>query len=168
MRRALTQVLPLAAIMLVAGGAGGCDRWGVHACTEIGCQDQVSLSVRRADGAPPGLAVSLDLDGRQVECAAPQAGASTACGTDVSLEVRELLSCTEERTQDARILRCVPTGKFEEVISIQGTPARVRVTVQADGTLTERTFEPQYKTVQPNGPDCEPTCRQWSEVWALP
>ena len=64
---------------------------------------------------------------------------------------------------------CVPTGTFEEVVTITGTPAAIRVTARmADTTVGERTFEPQYKTSQPNGPDCEPTCRQWSDVWDLP
>jgi len=154
------------AILLVAAGAGGCER--LHSCSLIGCQDGASLSLRRGDDMPPGLALSLELDGRTVECPAPPVGGSAPCDTTVSIESREMVSCTEVQTKEARGLTCVPNGKFEEIISIRGTPASVRVTTHAGADGTERTFQPQYKTSQPNGPDCEPTCRQWSEVWVLP
>jgi hypothetical protein len=166
MTRMLTRLVPVAATILVAG-AGGCER--VHGCTLIACRDQASLILQRADGMPPGLAVSLDLDGRQVECPPPQAGTSTVCDTDVSIASREMVSCTEERTKDAVGLKCVPTGKFEEIVTVTATPAVIHASARlADTVVAERTFDPQYRTVQPNGPDCEPTCRQWSEVWPMP
>ena len=37
----------------------------------------------------------------------------------------------------------------------------VHVTIARDGTaLTDRSFRPTYTTSQPNGPGCEPVCRQ--------
>ena len=155
----------LAAAILAA--AAGCER--VHGCTLIGCQDQASLSLRRADGAPPNLAVSLDLDGRMVDCAAPQGTAGAACDSGVQVWSRELQACTEGMQGGARTLICVPTGKFEQVITVSGTPTVIRATARsADAVIEERTFEPQYKTNRPNGPDCEPVCRQSSDIWTLP
>jgi hypothetical protein len=42
----------------------------------------------------------------------------------------------------------------------------IRVTTQA-GT-TEQTFRPSYQTFRPNGPRCEPTCRQGRIRFLLP
>jgi hypothetical protein len=51
--------------------------------------------------------------------------------------------------------RCVTAAWFRDF-----TPddVIVRVTTQA-GTI-EQTFHPSYEIVHPNGPRCEPTCRQ--------
>lgn len=155
------------AVVALVAAVAGCER--SHACTEIGCLDQASITVRRVDGALPAVGVSLDVDGRMVECAAPRAGGSAACDTDVTISARERVSCTEESDGQRRTLTCVPTGTFEQVVSVRGTPASIRAVVRNAGEVVdERTFAPQYRPVQPNGPDCEPVCRQWSEEWTLP
>lgn len=145
----------------------GCEQ--PRACTTRGCGDGASITVRRADGALPAVGVSLNVDGRVVECAAPPVGGSAACDTDVTIAARERVSCTEESDGQRRTLTCVPTGEFEQVVSVRGTPASIRAVARtAGGVVVERTFTPQYRSVQPNGPDCEPVCRQWSEEWTLP
>lgn len=153
--------------LLLVGATAACER--SQACTLIGCQDQASINIRKVNGLAPEATLSLELDGRLVECPAPAAGSSATCDADVTVEARERVSCTEEARDGARVLTCVPTGAFEEVVTIRGTPAAVRVTARsADGFVAERTFQPTYQTSRPNGPDCEPACRQWSEIWTLP
>jgi hypothetical protein len=55
------------------------------------------------------------------------------------------------------------------VITIVGTPKRVVATLTADGAVAgQRNFDMTYMAVYPNGPDCDPGCKQRSEVWDLP
>jgi hypothetical protein len=39
---------------------------------------------------------------------------------------------------------------------------------EGGAVFAERAFEPKYRTSQPNGPDCEPTCHEWTTVWDVP
>ena len=141
-------------------------------CTTIGCQDQASITVRCPDGNTPPLSVELDLDGRRVTCPAPMArtaGGSACDDPSVRVAHRELSDCTESRSGTSVSLTCVPNGKLEQVITIVGTPRRVGATLTADGTVAgQRSFDMTYLTVYPNGPDCDPGCKQRSEVWDLP
>src|SRR5262245_52428497 len=125
MRRAQLEVLAVAAAAWLLGSSG-CDRV-IHGCTLIGCQDGASFSLQRQDGSKPELAVSLDLDGRTVDCAAPQGTGEVACDNVVRISSRELTSCTEQMQGNARVLTCTPTGTFEEVITIASTPANIGV-----------------------------------------
>jgi hypothetical protein len=135
----------LAAGMLL----GGCPR----PCSQIGCVDQAELKVRRTGGAPAAFAITVEFDGQAVDCAAPAADAAVAiCAT----------------SRPASSLN-TPTGRHEQLVIVQGAPARFRVVLRDGGAVVaERTFEPRYRTSQPNGPDCEPTCHQWSDVWEVP
>jgi hypothetical protein len=48
------------------------------------------------------------------------------------------------------------------------TPAQVQVRLTVNGAVVlDRTEAPAYRIKQPNGPDCEPTCRQASAQWTL-
>ena len=61
------------------------------------------------------------------------------------------------------------TGRFELFVSVAGTPQVPRVSVASAGApVADRTFTPQYTVSRPNGPDCEPECRQWTGTWTLP
>ena len=124
-------------------------------CTLRGCQDQASITLRRPDGKTPPLSVELDLDGRRVTCPAPMArtaGGQACDDVNVQVEHRELSD-----------------GKLEQEITIVGTPKRVGATLTADGAVAgQRNFDMTYMTVYPNGPDCDPGCKQRSELWELP
>jgi hypothetical protein len=158
----------ISALLLLASTAG-C-RTGGKACTAIGCADQASIAVHRTDWAMLSLAADLDIAGRKVTCAAPlppQIGGG--CDMDVAIEVRELADCHEVQAGGARGQSCIPNGKFEEVITIRGTPPRVTVTLKAGSVVAgERTFDLSYTSAQPNGPGCDPTCHQAQPTWELP
>lgn len=39
-------------------------------------------------------------------------------------------------------------------------PSSLQIEIQLDGTpVVSQTWSPQYETLRPNGPSCEPTCR---------
>jgi hypothetical protein len=151
----------LALAVMLSALAPACEK----VCTLVGCGDSATLSLRRADGARPDFALELEIDGRRVTCAS----AEQTCDMGVTTTVRPLADCHEERGADFRRLVCTPNGRFEQVISLGGTPARVSVTVKSpNGATAQQTFALVYQTTQPNGPGCEPICKQASESWEIP
>ena len=158
-----------AALSLAVLVAFGCE--GGHACTEIGCADAWSLTLRKADGSAPTHVVELDVDGERVVCPQVSLDARFAtCADSVTIYLADEVAC-EERVSSSggRSQVCTPTGRFEEIVMVNGTPAEVVVALSEAGTVTdERTFEPEYETTQPNGPECGPICHQASDRWDLP
>jgi hypothetical protein len=139
-------------------------------CNEVGCLDQASITVRGPGGTTPPLAAQLQIDGRQVTCPAPMVGGVGVACDDRAVHIahRELGDCTEVRTATAVSQRCVPNGRFEQVITVAGTPQRIVARLMADTTVVgERTFELSYTSVRPNGDGCDPVCRQRAETWEL-
>jgi hypothetical protein len=51
--------------------------------------------------------------------------------------------------------RCIAAASFQDF-----TPEEVIVRVTTQSGTVEQTFRPSYEIVHPNGPRCEPTCRQ--------
>jgi len=153
--------------VLAAVVAFGCES---HDCTEIGCSDVWSLTLRNADGAPPTYGVVLDIDGTNVVCPAVSLDMRYAtCADSVSIQLDDEVVCTERETEDGKSQSCNPTGRFETRVIVQGTPAEVVATLSDGGTVTdERTFTPRYVETQPNGPECPPFCREASDRWDLP
>lgn len=66
---------------------------------------------------------------------------------------------------------CSPLpGKFNLLAEAPGTPKKVRsVLTRGDETVLDDTRNiPLYETVQPNGPECAPTCQQYGGVSVIP
>ena len=65
--------------------------------------------------------------------------------------------------------RCDPIpGQFIEGCALQGTPTNVRIVQMVDGVvLLDESIAPTYKVVYPNGPDCDPGCKQASASLTL-
>jgi hypothetical protein len=159
-----------AAFPLAVLVAFGCE--GGHACTEIGCADAWSLTLRKADGSAPAHVVELDIDGERVVCPPVSLDARFAtCADSVMIQLADEVVCEQHESSngDRSQAACTPTGRFEEIVMVNGTPAEVVVALSEVGTVTgERTFEPDYETTQPNGPECGPICHQASDRWDLP
>lgn len=120
---------------------------------ERGCADQASIIVRRADGATPPMGVVMDVDGRRVTCQVPPRAAGGVICDDNRVQVQH---------------REVTGGRFEQVITLPGTPRQIAVTLMADNTVVaQRSFEVVYMEIRPNGEHCEPVCKQRSETWEL-
>jgi len=109
-------------------------------CTLIGCSDHVRVVLQPAVGTT--YDVDLVVDGVEGSFTCTALGTGGWRPTDVS---RAALSGG-----------CTGDG-FE----ILGTPESVEAVVSAqDGSwLGSLTDTPNYETIQPNGPDCPPTCR---------
>jgi hypothetical protein len=162
----------LAVVLLVLASVSSCLL--PHECTDIGCLDGASITLRRSDGMRLALDTELTIDGRRVVCRAPPpaSGGSlpiSQCDTDVSMTSRELADCHEERSGNVVTQVCTPNGKFEQILSIRGTPARVAMVLREnDQVVADKTIDLRYETARPNGEGCEPVCRQANTTWLLP
>ena len=157
--------------------AGGCS--GPKACTLIGCFDQFSASVRRADGSFPSGSHRVEVlaDGASLTCTFtfPAAAASgggyvyAACPSGLTVSVSAAVTCTDVTTGTAVSHRCEPIlGQFVESISLTGTPAQVHVWQYVDdAAILDAAAAPTYQDSQPNGPECGPVCRQASALWTM-
>lgn len=172
----MRQKLVWAAMFAVVGG--GC--WTPvtnKACTEIGCGDQLTVTVTGETGTfPEGLhRLEMTVGGAVTTCtftiAGAGSGATARCapGTAVTLTVGPATSCTETKTPTATSLTCTPIpGMFREIVTMMGRPAAVRFrqTVN-DAVLFDRTEMPSYVETRPNGAGCEPVCRQAELSWSF-
>jgi hypothetical protein len=135
-------------------------------CTLMGCQDQLILEISQSSGLAVLFSARLDIDGRAVACPAPARGESTTCDTGVSIASRELQDCTQTISGGQASETCVGTGYFTERIIILGAPKSVDITLMTGATVVaQTTIAPTYEVNQPNGPGCDPVCKQAAATW---
>jgi hypothetical protein len=153
-------------LLLLTGGNSGCAK----ACTLIGCVDQASIHVHDENFTSSPLNVALTMDGQPVTCVAESSSQEITCDEQhVTVTLHELSDCSVIHERNAEAEKCVPNGKFEHVILIEGAPRQVDVVVgNTDGVSVQRTFQMEYETWFPNGPECDETpCRTTSVEWKL-
>jgi hypothetical protein len=148
-------------------------------CTEIGCIDQATLSFRTPDGAwPDGVyTLALTIDGQLSICELqlpedfPDTGSVGVldCGHGVQLQIAADYTCTEHRDDDSVSQSCTAIpDRWLVSVTLPGTPGRVALDAQRDGVqLDDEERELEYRTMYPNGPECDPGCRQTSEEFVL-
>ncbi len=133
------------------------------ACTEIGCVDGLVLNVAPDyHWAPGDYVFAFKIDGQPQTCRGslplkPCGEPSVICdGSGVMI------------TESGCALP--PDAHGFGTITLANGPAQVDVTITHNGqTLVQKTITPTYKTSRPNGPQCEPQCRQASvELFAAP
>jgi hypothetical protein len=111
-------------------------------CDLVGCTDGLEIRAVSNEPLPAGrYDVTLTLGSQSGSCTAfvPSSAGSTTC--DAALPVSLYATATEF------------------VIGVHSDPSVVAVRVDhEDQTAGEAEFEPDYRTVHPNGPNCEPTC----------
>ena len=93
----------------------------------------------------------------------PRGSAATPqCGIGSMALLQQDAECTEMRSGDAVSQSCTPLeGRFALSLSIQGTPAAFDLELRRDGqVLVDERIDLEYESSRPNGPDCEPLCRQ--------
>jgi hypothetical protein len=169
----------MAAICLSHVGCG----WGPFsskACTTIGCSDQFGATVIASSTELPAgthtLTVTTEAGTLSCSFVVPfetLPGGGTAvpqCQPGLGVFVGLNTLCTETVTAEVRTLRCDPIpGQLKESISISGTPTSVRVQQSVGGTtILDRSVSPTYKANRPNGPECDPLCRQAAVEWTIP
>ena len=160
-RSLVLRSLPILAFLAGCGGAGGASSTGPEACTEIGCASGVTLDFSAPLRATGKYTVRVDADGQQTTCEAtlPFAGCASepACSSpDVLLGQS---GCALPASEHSLTGLQLPTK----------TPSKVTVTIERDGQpVATQTFDLTYTTSRPNGPDCEPVCKQASGTIAVP
>jgi hypothetical protein len=169
----------IAALCLFLGGCG----WGPFAsksCGLVACSDQFEATVIASSTELPAGAHTLTVttEAGTLSCSfvvpfetLPGGGTAVPqCESQLSVFVGLNTVCTETVTAEARILRCDPIpGQLKESISILGTPTSVSVQQSVGGTMIlDRSVTPTYKENRPNGPECDPLCRQARVEWTIP
>jgi hypothetical protein len=137
---------------------------GEKACTMIGCENGVRLTINKPTPWVAGAYVfNFELDGKAVECkgALPlqscEAGPSLSCTADAKVRIGES-GCALPVAQHG----------FSD-ITVLDAPQRVKIKVSRDGQeIGAADLTPNYMTSQPNGEGCEPTCTNASGELAIP
>ena len=149
-------------------------------CTEIGCIDQFSATIEAASASLPPGAHRMDVtaDGTTLSCTfsvpvepLPAGGLpAPACSPGLMLFVGPAVTCTTVQSGTAQGQRCDPIpDRVQERLSVAGTPTTITVTQWAGATMIfQQTATPTYQLSRPNGPECEPICRQATAAWSIP
>jgi hypothetical protein len=134
----------LSSLALCFASSGCGDGDGDRSCTLIGCSD--GLTVELQPNIPSTYDVQLVLDGAEgaFTCTQREEG-----GWQVT-----------NQSGETPVQGC--TGRGIEIVD--ATPASVQIAVAAQdldwtGSINA---EPEYEALQPNGPECDPTCQRAS------
>lgn len=152
-RLALVLVLTTACASKTDGGGNGDSTSpGPVGCTEIGCQDGLLVQVTPSSGWPAGqYTYAIELDDQTITCTGTLP--LPACGSPG-------MTCDAEGVQITESGCALPPEEqaFGDV-NVPTQPTAVSITIQHDGTeVASGSWTPEYETLQPNGPECEPTC----------
>ena len=117
-----------------------------RACTAIGCQDGLLIRVLPAEAWPHGqYRFDIEQDGGRVVCTGTLP--LPPCGV-------QAMVC------DAPGPMIVESGCALPPAVFRTTPAAVAIVVTHDGQpVGAGRWRPVYQTIQPNGPGCEPICK---------
>jgi len=128
-----------------------------RSCTQMGCESGVFIDLEhRGQWAPGAYVFHFILDGRDVRCAGELP--LPPCGTNA-------IRCDHEGVSIVESGCALPRSAhgFGRV-RIDGFPAKLAFEITRGekriGLLRSR---PVYNDVRPNGPNCEPFCRQAQE-----
>jgi hypothetical protein len=138
-------------------------------CLLLACQIPESvISVRSRTNRAPRFDVGLEIDGKSIRCKLETIGDADDdvlhpnCSGIAHLVVRNAWDCSD------KLFGCIDMHRLEETIGIYGTPSEVKVTlVDGDRTVAKKTFSPEYEVTYPNGPQCDPGCKNWRTVWTV-
>ena len=122
-------------------------------CTEIGCMNGLTIEIPFDYQWQRGAYVfDFDLDGKAVHCT----GSLPLKSCD-----QRSLTCNAEGVMIMESGCALPNGHGFGMITIDSSPASASVRITRNGqTIAQSSWKPAYKITQPNGPACEPTCRQ--------
>lgn len=168
----------VALCLSLAGCDGGPFR--SKACTLIGCHDQFSATVTASSAEFPAgeHTVTVTTEAGTMSCSfvvplemtAGGGVKAPSCMPGLTVSVGPGTVCTEMVDGGVRSLRCDPIpGQLKETISVSGAPSSVRVQQSVAGTtILDRSVTPTYNESRPNGPGCDPLCRQAGVEWTVP
>jgi len=166
-------------VTATAAGCGGGSGSQPRACTLIGCIDNFSASVQRADGSFPSGAHRVEVLADSVDSTctftfSPEAigsnGLLTAdCPSGVTVNVAPATSCTTTSGAGSSSSQCnVIAGQFQETIVVNGAPKQVHAWQYVDdAAILDAAAAPSYTATSPNGPGCGPTCLHATASWTF-
>jgi len=165
------------AVCLVGLALGACSG---DDCSEVGCVDQAVVVIVPQTGQWQDGSYTLDVtfDDVSYSCAfeapsdAGTQGVWQALDCTPALEVylAPVVKCEEHQSGQSQSQTC---GPVEDAFYLQatapGTPATLSVTLTRgeDEVLLDESGNVAYQAAQPNGPECEPTCRQAFATYVL-
>jgi hypothetical protein len=168
--------LTLVALGLAASGA--CSSFG-GACSDVGCNDEASFTLRAPENHWDDGAYSLEIrfDDADYQCAFMVPDDLPSTGIDRALDCMPFLDayltperkCETQKNGNSESVTCTPVpDQYYVQASVVGTPRTLNVALQRNGSaLLVDTRTLSYSATQPNGPDCGPTCRQASSEFTL-
>lgn len=131
---------------------------GQKICTQMGCMDGFHVDVEPQAWAKGKYKLVISADDKTTTCEgslplpACDKGKALACKGDVEVMIGES-GCALPPEQQG-------FGPF----NFRGNPKQVKIAISRGGKeVAKSEFSPAYKTVQPNGPECGPTCNSASE-----
>jgi hypothetical protein len=145
-----------------------------HACTDVGCADGASFTLRPPlshwyDGA---YSLEVTFDSTVHDCSfsvpddLPEGGSwqPLTCTPALSVFLTPEVDCQEQHDGNNASQVCTPVPeKYFVQGSTGGTPATLHVRMLRDEAVVADETEPlSYSATQPNGPECGPTCHQAS------
>jgi hypothetical protein len=150
-----------------------------HECSTESCTDYASVFIDTNDGTWVDGEYSLELegDGAMYSCtfttpddAPDETGTSRPLDCTPAIDAFLVPYCESYEIGKPPSENCSPRpGKFYLEARIPGTPMNLHIVLnRGDETVLERTsFIPLYATVQPNGPECGPTCQQYGTGYTI-
>jgi hypothetical protein len=141
-------------LVLLACGDKEEDTGELLACTQIGCSDGFTLALEPALRSAGAYELTIIADGQTITCT-----------TALPFDEAALGGCSS----DGAWISLSGTALPEDQQSIDGlglssTPAHIEVQILRDGALVASgSYSPEWAVVQPNGPECGPTCTQASD-----
>jgi hypothetical protein len=130
-------------------------------CTLIGCSDALTLNLSLPSGEKPNINVDLMIDGTAVSCPALGDRPSATCAGNVTSTMVEGQTCTQTQQAGTVTQTCTGNGIFHLRIEVPGTPKSVSYTANLNGAVVgQDSLSPTFQSVNPNGPGCDPACKQ--------
>ena len=145
-----------------------------HGCTEIGCVDSAGFTLHAPgdewDAGAYALAIKFDDEAHECTFTMPDAidsatGQGVAipidCAPELDASLDAVVTCTTHSDGSSSSQTCTPIpGRYYLSVQTSTLAAALSVSVTLNGAYyLEKTQPLSYTTHQPNGPDCEPTCR---------
>ena len=182
-RASLNEMRSTVASWFCIGGVvlAGCEPLGddLRPCTEIGCSDSIDVTIdgTQLDWADGDYTLDLGLDTQLYHCtfALPVAGGVARPGTPLtpfdcapalpggtgSLVITPWAACPSRADAGRTLPQQMRPCQYSIQLQSNTAPATVTARLAHEGTvLLEEGLQPEYAVTMPNGPECEPTCRQ--------
>ncbi|HEX5099362.1 MAG TPA: hypothetical protein VFV94_07665 [Polyangiaceae bacterium] len=164
----------LARYVGVLGLSLGADACEAHGCTEMGCMDSAGFTLHAPgdEWAPGAYELAIDFDETAHSCtftmpdAVDAAGGqgvaiAVACTPKLDAWLNAVVTCTTHSDGSSSSQSCTPIpGRYYLSVQTSTLATSLSVSVTLDGAdYFSATHALTYKASQPNGPDCEPICR---------